>query len=289
MVLEKIVPAAWLERKASYAFLVGAFYSILGIILARLLFASDPAIPAIAFTSIFLLPELYAIFAIEEAQQEKRKKVSLIAVWRDNGDFFRVYLGMFLGILLVAMIGSIILPSLTVNALFQDQLAMRSGGFAASGNAAGSGLFTDLLANNAIVLAAVFFVALLAGDGAILLITWNATLWGAIFGVTARNAAYVTNGNPFVFFGKILATVTPHMLLEASAYILAAMAGGLISRAAEKDGWGSNAFSRVLQENMIILVLAVVAVVIGCAVETFVLQNSDSYARIVQLGLAGSR
>ncbi len=295
MVLEKIVPEKWLERKASYAFLVGAFYSIIGIILARLLFASDPAIPAIAFTSLFLLPELITMFTIEEAQQEKRKKASIMSAWRDNGDFFRVYLGLFLGILLISTIAAIMLPSLTVNSIFHDQLAMRSESFGASGNAIasgdaiGNGLFLSLLQNNAIVLAAVFFVALLAGDGAIFLISWNATLWGAIFGVTARNAAYVSSGNPFVFFAKIAATVTPHVLLEASAYILAAMAGGLISRAAERDGWGSTAFRRVFAENLLIIGLAVVTVIIGAGVEAIALNTSESYARIVQLGLADSR
>jgi uncharacterized membrane protein SpoIIM required for sporulation len=291
MVLERIVPEAWLERKFFYAFFLGAFYGLLGIALARLLFASDPAIPAIAFTSLFLLPELYTIFKIEEAQQEQQRSPGLRAAWRDNGDFFRVYLCLFLGILVVSMLAAMILPSLTVNALFHDQLAMRSDSFTASGNAigsglaAGAGLFKALLTNNAIVLGAVFFVALLAGDGAIFLITWNASLWGAVFGVTARNAAYVTQGEPFLYFMQIVATVTPHVLLEASAYILAAMAGGLLSRAAVKSGWGSAMFKRVLAENGIIIVLALVTLVLGAFVESVVLQTSTNYERIVQLAL----
>jgi len=291
MVLEHIIPEHWLEKRAWTAFFLGGFYSILGITIARFLFGADPALPAVAFTSLFILPELYTLFQIEERQQVRDKRSDVKAFWRDNGDFFRVFLLLFLGILVVYSLAAILLPSFAVNSLFREQLAMRSlPGFGAAGLATGGaiqadGLFMRLLTNNALVLVAVFVVALLAGDGAIFLLTWNASVWGTIFGVTARNAAYATQGDPFTYFMKILFTVTPHVLIEASAYILAAMAGGLISRAIIREGFGSKRFVEALQDNATIIGLAIVCLFVGVAVETFVLQNSTGYANIIRLSL----
>lgn len=293
MVLEHLFPEEWIEKKSYYAFLLGAGYSVIGIILSRLLFAADPALPAVAFTSLLLLPELYKMFSIEEKQQRFEKKTwGFKQFWKDNGDFYRVFIFLFLGILLVYSLGAMFLPALSVNKLFREQVALRGPGFSAAGNAtyntvgeasAMGGLFMQLLQNNFWILFACFVVALLAGDGAIFLITWNASVWGAIFGLTARNAAFFSNSQPMWFFAIIFLTVTPHMLLEASSYILAAMSGGLISKAAVVQGWGGKRFQKVFKENMYILGLALVALVLGAFVEAFVLLHSAKYAQIIQM------
>jgi uncharacterized membrane protein SpoIIM required for sporulation len=284
MVLEHVVPERWLERKAYYAFFLGAAYSIIGILLSKILFSADPALPAVAFTSLLLLPELYTIFSIEERQQSRERTVSLARFWKDNGDLFRVMLFLFLGILLVYSFAAMFLPAFAVNSLFREQMALR-GDFAAAGFAAQQAPFFDILLNNFLVLIAVFIVALLAGDGALFLIVWNASVWGTIFGVTARNAGYVSSGEPLFVFFHILLIVLPHVLLEAAAYILAAMAGSLLSKAALREKVNGKRFVQVLHENAFILFLALCALVVGAYVESLVLTNSDSYSRIVQLSL----
>ena len=62
MVLEHIFPEDWLEQKGRYAFLLGAGYSIIALLIAPILFPGDPALVAVALTSMLLLPELYKIF-----------------------------------------------------------------------------------------------------------------------------------------------------------------------------------------------------------------------------------
>src|SRR3989344_3809459 len=177
MVLEHVFPEDWLENKGRYAFILGVIYSIVGILIAGLLFPGDPALVAVAFTSLLLLPELYKIFSIEERQESMERGVSLRAIWRDDSDIVRVYIFLFLGILLVYSIGTMLLPSFQSNNLFREQLEIRFGqGFAgsATGTSFSGSLFFDLLGNNFLVLVACFILALLSGDGAIFLITWNA-------------------------------------------------------------------------------------------------------------------
>ena len=164
MVLEHIFPEDWLERKGIYAFLLGVGYSIVGVLIASILFPGDPALVAVAFTSMLLLPELYKIFSIEERQESLEQRVSLRNLWRDDIELLRLYVFLFLGIMLVYSIGTIMLPELQANNLFREQLEIRFGqgfsGSATSGSATGeifsSGLFYVLLTNNFLVLMAFF-------------------------------------------------------------------------------------------------------------------------------------
>src|SRR3990167_3257495 len=172
MVLEHIFPEDWLESKARYAFVLGVIYSVVSILLSSILFPGDPALVAVAFTSLLLLPELYKIFSIEERQESIEQKVSLRALWRDDIEVVRIYVFLFLGILLVYSVGTILLPEFQAKNLFREQLEIRFGqGFSgsATGGIFSGALFYDLLSNNFLVLMACFIMALLTGDGAIFL------------------------------------------------------------------------------------------------------------------------
>ena len=291
MVLEHIFPEDWLERKGIYAFLLGIGYSIIGVLVASILFPGDPALVAVAFTSMLLLPELYKIFSIEERQESLEQRVSLRSLWRDDIEVIRIYLFLFLGIMLVYSIGTILLPELQANNLFREQLEIRFGqgfsGSATAGSATGeifsSGLFFVLLTNNFLVLMACFILALLAGDGAIFLITWNASVWGTIFGLTAKNAALFSGQHPLYFFALIMAIVFPHMIIEAISYFLAAISGSVISKDVLLEQFASERFFEVFGFNLYLLLFALLFLLLGAIIETFVLQNISIYQEIIQM------
>ncbi len=294
MVLEHIFPEDWLERKGIYAFLLGVGYSIIGVLIASILFPGDPALVAVAFTSMLLLPELYKIFSIEERQESLEQRVSLRSLWRDDIEVIRIYIFLFLGIMLVYSIGTILLPELQANNLFREQLEIRFGqGFAGSataGSATGeifsSGLFFVLLTNNFLVLMACFILALLAGDGAIFLISWNASVWGTIFGLTAKNAALFSGQHPLYFFGLIMAIVFPHMIIEAISYFLAAISGSVISKDVLLEQFASERFFEVFGFNLYLLLFALLFLLLGAIIETFVLQNVSIYQEIIQMSFS---
>lgn len=288
MVLEHIFPEDWLEHKGRYAFLLGIIYSIIALLIASVLFPGDPALVAVAFTSMLLLPEMYKIFSIEEHQDALEQKVSFIPLWRNDIDVIRTYLFLFLGILLVYSVGTMVLPDFQTNNLFREQLEIRFGqGFAGSATAGifGSELFLSLLSNNFLVLLACFILALLTGDGAIFLITWNASVWGAIFGITAKNAALFAGQHPLYFFGIIMLVVFPHMILEGLSYFLAAISGSVISKDVLLEEFSSSRFWSVFGFNLYLLLFALVFLVLGAVVETFVLQNVDIYQQIIQMSM----
>ncbi len=292
MVLEHIFPEDWLEHKARYAFILGVVYSIIGLFLASVLFPGDPALVAVAFTALLLLPEMYSIFSIEERQEAMEQKVSFKSLWRDDIEVVRIYIFLFLGVLLVYAAGSIILPEFQANSLFREQLEIRFGqGFAgsATGGLFSSSLFYDLLGNNFLVLLAIFIMGLLTGDGGIFLIVWNASVWGAIFGITAKHAASIGGQHPFLFFGIILLIVFPHMMLEAISYILAAISGSVISKDVILEEFASSRFFEVFGFNLYLLLFALLFLFIGALVEAIVLEQADVYQEIIRLSFKAVR
>lgn len=289
MVLEHIFPEDWLEHKGRYAFLLGVMYSVIGILLGKLFFPGDPALVAVAFTSLLLLPELYKIFSIEERQEAREASVSLGALWRDDIDVIKIYIFLFLGILLVYSLGTILLPSFQTNLLFREQLEIRLGqGFAGSATAGlfSPALFIDLLSNNFLVLMACFILALLTGDGAIFLITWNASVWGTLFGFTAKNAAIFSGQHVVVVFLLVMVIVFWHMIIEAISYFLAAIAGSVISKDVLLERFASHRFFEVFGMNLYLLLFAFIFLVAGALIEAFVLQNSGLYQEIIRMSLS---
>lgn len=280
MVLEHLFPEKWLENKARYAFILGIGYSIIGIGLSKLLFPADPALVAVAFTSLLMLPELYKMFSIEERTEDKEKLFSIKELLRDNKGFIKVYLFLALGIFIVYSLSAIFLPSMSVNSLFREQIELRGAG--ASGGAVFTlGLFFDILINNWWVLLACFALSLLAGDGAIFLITWNASMWGTVFGVTARNAAYFSGAHPLWYLLLVLMIVLPHAFLEMLAYILAAISGGVISKDVLLEKFESSRFNIVFRYNFMLFLIAVLILILGALVETWVLGNITIYHDII--------
>lgn len=284
MVLEHLFPEDWLEQKTKYAFLLGAGYSVIGISIAKLLFPTDPALVAVAFTSLIMLPELYKLFSIEQRQLREEPSFSLTRLVHDEQDFVRIYLFLFLGILVVYSVATVVLPSFQINDLFKQQLDMRH----RTGNAVfQQGLFQSILVNNFFVLIACFLLSLISGDGAIFLITWNASVWGTIFGVTARNAALNAGVSAVYYLSLVLLIVFPHMLLEALSYILAAISGGLISKNVLLERFDSSRFQMVFRYNSAIFIAALVLLLIGAIVETLVLGNVSTYAKIIAQSYGG--
>ena len=292
MVLEHIFPEDWLEKRAWFAFVLGAGYSLVGILIASILFPGDPALVAVAFTSLLLLPELYKMFEMEERKERMEKAVTFKALWRDDIDLVKIYIFLFLGILIVYSFATIILPSFETNTLFREQLEIRLGqGFAGQAVAGvfGTDLFWSLLSNNFMVMLACFFLALLTGDGAIFLITWNASVWGTIFGFTAKSASMISGQHPFLVFATVMVIVFPHMMIEAMSYFLAAISGSVISKDVLLEKLDSDRFMEVFSFNLYLLFAALVFLVLGCLVETFVLENATTYRTIIDQSMLALR
>jgi uncharacterized membrane protein SpoIIM required for sporulation len=281
MVLEKLLPERWLEKKAELAFFLGWGYSVISIIIAKLVFPKDPSLVAIAFTSILLLPSMRKIFEIKKESIEEEKRFSFRKLFLRNKDFVKIYLFLSLGIFLVYSTAAIVLPSFQVNSLFETQLAVRG----IHGEAINFSItvFWSIFANNFLVLLACFLISLFTGDGGIFMITWNLSVWGTIFGVLARNAAFVSGTPSLYFFFLIMLIVLPHVFLELLAYILGSISGGVISKGMKIEGFRSRKFETIMLFNIALFLVAISVLILGGLIETWILGNAGIYREIIAM------
>jgi uncharacterized membrane protein SpoIIM required for sporulation len=278
VVFEQLYPPQLLLRRPLYAFLLGTGYSVLGIGLALLLFPEDPALIAVAITSILFLPSLGRLSELVERQEAHGKETIL----SNAAPIIKVYLAAFFGIFLTFIIFSLGISSLAANVLFQRQLGVLYGSAAFT-----LPLLREILANNLLVFFLCFSVSLLAGNGAIFLIAWNASVWGTIFGSIARAAAASIEGSPAIILLVILTTVLPHVILEILAYIAAVVSGTVISDGIVRERLTSGRLHRVLLPNLLLFGIGLGTLILAAAVETFVLDNIGIYAKIAALAFGG--
>ena len=279
MVLEQLYSAEFLREKPYYGILLGLSYTVFGIALAMFLFPKDPALVAVAITAIFLLPTLYQVTQTEE-QENATTDFSAQKLWQENKKTTYLYLAIFFGSFFAFALFSLMLPKLAGNMLFKQQLQIMYGiGHATFSNQ----LFWELLVNNFKVLLLCFLLAIVAGNGSIFLIIWNASVWGTIFGRLALTVGAKIAGSPVIIFVLIMLSVLPHVFLEMISYILAVMSGSLISSGFAKEDVKGQRMQSVLMYNIALLGAALAVLVIAAAVETFVLNNFDTYAKIAEL------
>ena len=234
MVFEHLFPESLLERKEWTAFLLAVIYSTISIVIARLLFPANSGIVSVVFVAIFLVPYFSTVLKREERQELAGKRRSFLRLLRGNADAIRTYFFIFIGIYLTYTLYSFLAPVLghDVSRVFREQVALEG---VRGGAAFSTGTFLSIVQNNWWVLLACFLVALIAGDGAIFFVAWNASAWGTIFGYRAAMAGSV-EGSAIAALLTILVITLPHFILEGGAYLLAAIAGGVISDELDKTG-----------------------------------------------------
>ena len=279
MVLEQLYPIEFLKEQPKYAFVLSFALTIFGIFFAMIVFPRDPALVIVAVASTLLVPSLYQFTSLQEEAHGRFESIINIKEWiHENKQLYKVYMYLFFGSFFVFAIFAMILPTLAANQLFKQQLAVLTGGATFS-----TGLFWSLFTHNIQVLMLCFIVSVIAGNGSIYLIIWNASVWGTIFGNLAKTTAIHLSASTGIVFLLVMLSVFPHVLLEMSSYVIAVMSGTVISNALAREKIISNRLGRIILLNLGILLLAVFVLFIAMLVETYVLNNFTTYQKIIQL------
>lgn len=238
--------------------------SVLGIVSGFVLFPSEASLIGI-FLIAFAQARTVEVL-LNRNRDEIWNKVypSQVANFRLAWSLFVL----FMAILVTYCVATLVVPEAKLLDLFERQIGDYGG------HSITEVAFDDLvgiLTNNLIVLVIAFIFALVYRHGGMLLVlAWNASVWGVVFPYIARTAPDQSAGGPFVYFLKSFASIIPHLFLEAVAYILIAMAGVFLSKAIQKYEVGSKQFNQVMGAVFRIVVLATVVLVIASVVEALV-------------------
>ena len=278
--LENIYSFELIREKPYIAFFLGIIYTIISIGIGVALHPKDPAIISIAFLSLLLIPTITKLLRKERDTLLIEPDLKDVILLKEQRRFILIYVLLFLSVFLTFIVFSMIMPQLAENGLFTSKTDVYYGGI---GNAMqfNTQTFIELFTHNIGVLLLVFLTSLLIGDGAIFLITMNAYVWGTVFGQLAL-ASTIPNLNPVVVGSLILLIVLPHTLLEALSYIIAAIAGGILSRTIIQEHEIDHKM-KLLQGAIGLIILSLIVLACGMFIEELVLSNNGLYQNIINL------
>lgn len=264
MVLEQVLKARFVY-KWQYAFLLGLVYTIVGIISARLIFASSTGVMSVAFTSILLIPSLAELLRIEAGQALHETKFSIKRLYKDHSDIFVMYVSMFLGIFVAYSIATLLIPEASLGELFLHQL--KAAGL--RGYATANAQLVSIIFNNLLIFVVAFVLSFIYGAGAVIFLVWNASVWGVVFSLFVRKAAAFAGEDPVVAFAREVVPFLPHMVTEGIAYIGAAIVGGVVSKAVLQQKLFSKRFNVIVKDALFFLIVGMVVVLIAGMIEVW--------------------
>lgn len=119
--------------------------------------------------------------------------------------------------------------------------------------------FERILANNTQVMVFAFLFSLFFGAGAVFIIVWNASILGVAIAKISESIWHIP-GTSSIFVA--------HGVLEIGAYIVAGLAGSIISAAVLRNNKKA-VLKVILLDSMKLLILAIVLVVLGAFVEVY--------------------
>jgi len=268
MVLEQLVSIEFLERKRLFAIFLGFVYTLIAGVTSYIFFRDNISISMFFLITLLLIPSLANIIADQERRESKEGFKKFI---RNHKDVFEVYL--FLSIGIVAGYGLVILllgtMGFDINLVLSEQV--KQFGSALTGEMVQEfdvnklnhffGIFTSNLG-----VAILFFVlSFFYGAGAIFLIVWNASIFSTFLVLSLQNIGKGVNHAI-----GLIGAFSIYFIPEVAGFLLAGIAGGVISKAVIVESWGSNKFRNVLRDASILLAISFVFLLVAGILESFV-------------------
>jgi len=197
---------------------------------------------------------MYDLTGVDEQFIKYMKKSNVYTRHRQTIQF---YIHLFVGMSLTYLVLYTFMDP-RVNA-FDNQLDVIRPG--PSGYFVGHPLLWEIVSNNLKIMLICMMLSLFYGSGAVFILNYNASIAGVIYGGSLRSLVFGGSGfiaNPLLYI--------PHTTLEILAYLLAAIAGGILSKSAYGNQPPGSS-SMLFNDGAILAVAAVILVLIAGVVE----------------------
>lgn len=225
----KLVYPELVRKRPSFALVAAAFFVLIGFIAAFFVFFAAFSIAMVAFSSLMLLPFVIKLLEAEVNIPESRPRgyvARLRYIFQRNERMIQFYIFIFFGMAMEYTILFAILPPGLGDVAFENQLAL----FGPAGQFSTPEFFVQIVGNNIQILLIAFALSIFYGAGSILVLNYNASISGVLYGASMRTIIY---GTP-PFAANILLFL-PHTILEILGYLLGAVSGGILMRGLDKD------------------------------------------------------
>ena len=278
--LEMLVKPKRAERRPWEMFLVGLVYATVALLLVSFVFSGDfvlregGGLLVVIFTVILCLPFMYYIIKLEEGKDVEISDSGRLL--KEHSKAIKALMWMFLGFIVAFSFWYIVLPSYTAtNFNFQiktfcainkptnfDYCIEQHGLSPVTGGATKGSIIMNIFANNIYVLIFTILFSLAFGAGAIFILVWNASVIGAAIGMFSKTS--------LIKLPLGLLRYMIHGIPEISAYFVGALAGGIVSVAVIRRDLKGERMWRILQDALILIIIAVVILFAAALIEVFV-------------------
>lgn len=264
MVIEMMESVSDAIKSPWHMILFGAVVSLVSLGVAYVIFPENIGLVTVFLISLISAPFMLQLFKYDEWHEEKDLR-DLRGFWEKFGPgnvvarqakILLIYASLFVGMTAALSTAFWLLPESVAEKAFNDQTSQIEKISLTVGSFVSPGIFEKILLNNLVVLSVSFFFALLLGFGALFVISWNASVLAAAVGTVGKvSGAHIA-----------LATFLPHGVFEIAGYLMAAIAGGIISVAVMKRH--NRLLGPILRDMCLFLVLAVGLIVVGAGIES---------------------
>lgn len=251
------------EFSYTVIFLKALIFSIIGILLSYFLFRSETSLISVFFTAISLTWTGTILFQRHKTETwgnittplnaHKKLAVSLLCI------FVGVMLGYGLFVIFSKTPVSRELLSRQLGIYREIRISIKDINFSD---------FSSTLINNMAVLFIAFFIALIYRLGGVLLIIiWNASVWGSVFSYISKLGTETAFMNPITYFLLTVLCIAPHLIIEATGYILCSMSGLFISKGITRYKILSDQFLQILKSFIFLFAVSILFIIAASLVE----------------------
>jgi hypothetical protein len=264
MVLEQFLESDHIKKHIFFVFGLGIAYVIIGYIVSAYFFKDSVSVAMLFTTTLLLVPSIYTILGIEEGIESRD---GVRHFFHDHKDIFEIYISLFIGIFFAFLfLGTVSQASVFS---YQTDFLQKRGDissdiitkFKQSDYAPSLIDLEALVSNNLLVVIICFILSVFYGAGALFLIVLNASIFASFVNEISKAV-----GN----MHSILSLFLIHLIPELSGFLIAAIAGGVVSRAIVNEKFGSDSFKNVMTDALILLLISAGLIIIGAALELYV-------------------
>jgi stage II sporulation protein M len=251
------------ERHPLEMFFVGFFYASLSIILSLWIF---PEHSSLAMVFLSVLACLYIIQGALKIEEKKEKDYNS-EKWllRQHLKPLLLFLFLFLGFVFAFTLWTFLMSPEKASTLFELQESSVEHIKNLTGGATYKGDFLNIISNNLKVLFLSIIFAIFYGAGAIFILAWNASVMGFVIGNLAREGLGIAS-LPLAFTKYFL-----HGIPEMFAYLVAALAGGILYVAFIKgDLLDKKISKRLLIDTIYLILISILILVIAAIIEIYI-------------------
>lgn len=278
MVLESLINPFKAEKNPWELFFLGFFYTSIAITLSLWIFKQQTSLVMVFLTVLACAPLIYSTIKYEE------KKSLFIEgernLLKEHSKAISLFGFLFLGLTMAFAAWYVLLPADLLTTVFgtQTQTILDINNKVTGNVYEAINLFTLIFFNNIKVLVFCILFAFLYGVGAIFILTWNASVIGVAIGnfirtELSRVSSSVGLSKFSSYFSVIsigLLKYSIHGIPEILAYLVAGLAGGIISVAVIRHDFRTKRFENIVLDSSSLIILSILLLVIAGLLEVFV-------------------